>query len=208
MCAAIGSVEWLGGRNNSAECARLFGGGADTMILALAGRRIDRPDATDARFPLQNVERVTESVRKLLAERKVTGLVSSAACGADLIALSEAGKLGIRRRVVLPSSREKFRQSSVVDRPGEWGGMYDKVMDELSAAGDVLVLNTGGKGDPYTSVSHTILDEASAMGKEQRQLVDAVMIWDGVQRDNPDYTAEFGTEARRRGMAVLEIKTA
>ena len=81
----------------------------------------------------------------LLSENGVTALATSAACGADLIGLSEAGKLGIRRRVVLPFSREKFRAESVIDRPGEWGHLYDMVLDEVSAMGD-LVITRGAEG--------------------------------------------------------------
>jgi len=65
------------------------------MIIALAGRRVDSADAKDPRFPLGNVERVRRLARAVLEEKGATALVSSAACGADLIALSEAGQLGL-----------------------------------------------------------------------------------------------------------------
>ena len=61
------------------------------MILALAGRRIDSNDADEVRFPLRNVGRVSKEVETLLSEDGVMALVASAACGADLIGLSEAG---------------------------------------------------------------------------------------------------------------------
>ena len=47
-------------------------------------------------------------------------LVCSAACGADLIALQAAGRVSLRRRIVLPFEPSRFRDSSVVDRPGDW----------------------------------------------------------------------------------------
>ena len=91
------------------------------MIIALAGRRVDSADAKESRFPLRNVERVRTRARAVLKEKGATTLVSSAACGADLIAVSEAGQLGLRRRVILPFGRSRFQESSVTDRPGEWG---------------------------------------------------------------------------------------
>src|SRR5882672_10452911 len=94
------------------------------MIIALAGRRVDSADAKQPRFPPRNVERVHTQTRAVLKEKGATALVSSAACGADLIALSEAGQLGLRRRVILPFERRRFRETSVTDRPGEWGRLY------------------------------------------------------------------------------------
>src|ERR1019366_7008755 len=101
------------------------------MIIALAGRRVDSADAKESRFPLRNVGIVRTRARAALKEIGATALVSSAACGADLIALSEAGKLGLRRRVVLPFERSRFRDTSVTDRPGDWGPLYDQVLDAV-----------------------------------------------------------------------------
>jgi hypothetical protein len=56
-------------------------------VIALAGRRIDAIDAKAARFPLQAVPLVRERVSDLLQREHAKALVSSAACGADLIAL-------------------------------------------------------------------------------------------------------------------------
>ena len=177
------------------------------MILALAGRRIDAMDAKPPRFPLQNVDRVREAVHRLLVQEGATAVVSSAACGADLIALVEAGKLGLRRRVVLPFTREKFRESSVVDRPGEWGGLYDAVLNEVDAMGDLVLVGGLDKADAHTTASRLILGQAIALGQERREAVGAVMIWDGASRGTKDYTAEFGGEARKRGLPVFEIVT-
>jgi hypothetical protein len=105
------------------------------MIIALAGRRVDSAEAKESRFPAQNVETVRKRIRAVLRDKSATVLVSSGACGADLIALSEAGQLGLRRRVILPLERERFRDTSVTDRPGEWGPLYDQVLDESESGG-------------------------------------------------------------------------
>jgi hypothetical protein len=57
------------------------------MIIALAGRRIDPPRADTPRFPLANMPAVRGRIHTLLVEQKAQGLVCSAACGADLLAL-------------------------------------------------------------------------------------------------------------------------
>ena len=62
-------------------------------------------------------------------------LVSSAARGADLLALEEAGNLGMRRRCIPPFNRKRFRETSVVDQPGDWGNLYERIVDAVEANG-------------------------------------------------------------------------
>jgi hypothetical protein len=96
------------------------------MVIALAGRRVDPPDADFVRFPLKNVLAVRLRIRDALTRHAATTVVASAACGSDLLALDEAGALGLRRRIVLPFDRARFRMTSVVDRPGDWGALFDR----------------------------------------------------------------------------------
>jgi hypothetical protein len=177
------------------------------MIIALAGRRVDALDASQPRFPPQNVENVGRAVRALLQQHNATALICSAACGADLIGLAEAGKLGLRRRVVLPFGREKFRETSVVDRPGDWGKLYDTILDEVEAKGDLVVIEVEKAGDPYSATNRAILKEAIAVGQTASETTAAVLLWDGISRGDKDYTDQFGAEARKRGLKVLEIPT-
>src|SRR5690348_16798311 len=120
------------------------------MIVALAGRRVDAADAQQQRFPLQNVSIVKTRVRTVLQDHGVSTLVCSAACGADLIALCEAGPLGLRRRVVLPFDRSHFRETSVVDRPGGWGALYDQILDQVEAAGDLIIIPNASEEEAYS----------------------------------------------------------
>jgi hypothetical protein len=177
------------------------------MIIALAGRRVDAVDASEPRFPLQNVENVRAAVRTLLQQHGTTAVVSSAACGSDLIGLSEAGELGLGRRIVLPFGREKFRDTSVVDRPGEWGKLYDTILDDVEAKGDLVVIDKKKDDEPYSATNQAILDEAITLGKQRGESVSAALVWDGAPRGKDDYTDQFGAEARKRGLAVLEIPT-
>ena len=76
-------------------------------VIALAGRRIDAPETKPARFPLKNVPIVRERLAALLAAEHAEALVCSAACGADLIALAEAERLGELQRKLLEAARPK-----------------------------------------------------------------------------------------------------
>src|ERR1700674_843044 len=114
------------------------------MVFAIAGRRIDAPDSDTPRFPLRNVGLVSKRVRALLEARKPTALVSSAACGADLIALEQASELGIKYRVILPFDPDRFRITSVVDRPGDWGPVYDRLINKITSSEDLIVSPSKG----------------------------------------------------------------
>jgi hypothetical protein len=177
------------------------------MIIALAGRRVDSAEVREPRFPATNVETVRMRIRAILQEKSATALVSSAACGADLIALSEAGQLGLRRRVILPLERGRFRDTSVTDRPGNWGSLYDQILDAVEAAGDLVILPKQLDNEAYSAANRAILDEAVALARTVHEPATAVLVWDGTSRGDDDLTEEFGVEASRRGLVVAEVRT-
>ncbi len=178
------------------------------MIFALAGRRIDQVSAKTRTFPLANVEMVRSRIREALQTYRTPALVSSSACGADLCSLLEAGEMGIRRRVVIPFDREKFRETSVIDRPGDWGAAYDQVLDEVAAKGDLVVLGMHPEDiECYLRTNEAILDEATALSKHLGEQVTAVLLWNQSPRGEDDATARFGESAKKRNMPVLEIST-
>jgi hypothetical protein len=72
----------------------------DTAVVALAGRRIGAVDINPSRFPLEVVPIVRRRRTNLLPRKRAVALVCSAACGADLLALEEAERLGLRRRII------------------------------------------------------------------------------------------------------------
>lgn len=177
------------------------------MIIALAGRRVDAADAKQRRFPAENVDIVRKRIRAMLQTQCAVALVGSAACGADLLALSEAGKLGLRRSVVLPFDRGKFRTTSVTDRPGDWGPLYDKQLNKVEKSGDLLVVHASSEDNAYAEVNHAIVDKALSLGQELRDRVIAVLVWDGKSRGEGDLTDEFGVYARNKSIPVVEVMT-
>ena len=135
-------------------------------IVAAAGRRIDPWDATVPRFPSSAVRETRRRIDDTLVRHKAIALVTSAACGADLLALSSAADLRLRRRVVLPFAPELFRKTSVTDRPGEWGPVFDETLLQLQAAGDVLILDGSPDDDGYAAVGEAILGEVERLAGE------------------------------------------
>lgn len=179
------------------------------MVIALAGRRIDAAGAVPERFPLSNLPRVEARLRRELQHVGARAIVCSAACGADLIALSIAGEMRLRRRAILPFDAARFRETSVVDRPGEWGSVFDRTARQLRDSGDLVVMtgSEAGAPDPYVAVNSRILDEAQSLARDTHDAVLALLVWDGQPRGDDDVTAAFGAEARGRGVPVREVST-
>ena len=176
-------------------------------VVVLAGRRVDAAEAEAPRFPAHNLATVEERISELLRESDARVLVCAAACGADILALEAASNLGIRRRVVLPYSRELFRETSVVDRPGDWGVRYDRLLDEIAARGDLVVLGFDhGDNTTYLATNSAIIDEACKVAEQQYEIL-AVIVWDKESRGEDDVTAAFRSEAVNRGLRVEDVPT-
>jgi hypothetical protein len=177
-------------------------------VVALAGRRIDPPEASRPRFPLERVEPVRSALRRVLQERSARAVVASAACGADLIALGLAEELGLQARVVLPFPPAQFRSGSVTDRPGEWAGVFERIVTKARVSGDLVLLPSGSKGgSAYAAANVAILDEAERLAADRGALAVAIIVWDGESRGGGDLTENFAMLARGRGMDVLEVST-
>ena len=177
------------------------------MVIALAGRRVDAPDAEEKRFSPENIERVRREIRDFLKAENATVLVCAAACGADILASEEAGALGIRRRVVLPYDKVTFKHSSVIDRPGDWGERYDHILAEVDSKGDLIVDDYDEDEESYFAANHDILDQAEELAEETGQQLAALVVWNGQARGDEDVTGHFLEEAKQRGLKVTEINT-
>jgi tetratricopeptide (TPR) repeat protein len=178
------------------------------LVIAMAGRRVDTPNAEVSRFPASNVPAVTQRIRTALVSTCASTLVCSAACGVDIIALEVAGELGLRRRIVLPFGRDLFRETSVVDRDGTWGGRFDLVLQAAITSGDVIELGHA-KDDPnvFTATNEAILDEAIHQGSATGLRTLAMVVWDGVSRGADDITKAFLNEAQCRKLEVVAVPT-
>lgn len=177
------------------------------MVVALAGRRIDSPDAKQRRFPPENVAQVHDRIAAELKRSSGTALVCSAACGADLLALEAALALNIACYIVLPFDPGRFRKTSVTDRPGEWGEQFDRVL----GAGRVEQLDNLGlaEDDPnaYLITNTAILDRAKSLAADPSEPVFAFIVWDQQARDQQDITLAFREQAEARGFQIRDIPT-
>ena len=172
-------------------------------VIIEAGRRVDLPDAQVPRFPQSNVPQVSERIRSLLGKQNPQTVVCSAACGADLLLLQAAGEMHIQQVVLLPSEPGAFRKSSVMDRPGNWGELYDKVLK--TARVEILKLPEGQEG--YLKINIELLERGQQLAREDGVPAEALVVWNGSSRGPDDVTAHFLHEAKLRKMTVLGIST-
>jgi hypothetical protein len=180
------------------------------MIIALAGRRIDAPDAKAIRFPLTNVEKVKKELTKFFISSRPVALVCSGACGADLLALLVAGDLRIQRKMVLPFEAARFRSTSVTDRPGDWGILFDEISEKVNEEGGLIILNYPvDDKDAYEKTNSEILNQAENLAKQfnSEKDVTEVIVWEGGPKEKNDVTNHFMQEGLKRGFAIKEIKT-
>jgi hypothetical protein len=185
-------------------------------VVAVAGRRVDAPDSLVRRFPADRIE----AVRARLGDRLSTlarggarTLVASAACGTDLLALEEADRLGFRLRVVLPFEPAQFRSVSVVDRPGDWGSRFDRLVEQVGRRRDLVVLGSRPDDDgAFLATSDAILQEALALARDpagppRPDLVSVLVVWDEASRGPDDVTAAFRARAVELRCQVEDLRT-
>jgi hypothetical protein len=186
--------------------------GLTTSVVALAGRRTDLAGAQPPRFPLDQVPEVSRRIAGVLKSVGAVALVCSGACGADLAALEEAERLGVRRRIVLPFAPARFRVTSVIDRPGGWGPKFDRQIAATIAAGDLVILN----GDPdndiaYAAANEVIVRQATELARpghdQSGHRLISILVWEGTPRAEHDATADFGRLARNAGFKEHTILT-
>ena len=183
-------------------------------VVALSGRRIDAADAPVPRFPLEHAAEVQRRISAVLRKTHAKLLVCSAACGADLLALEVARELGLDVRVILAFPRERFRQTSVVDRPGEWGPLFDLQMDLAEQEGALHQIDpVDDPQDAYLRVEDAILDQAASRAARSRKgrsvkiagRVTAVAVWNGQSTGDQDATEVFVRRAHARGFEVCHV---
>ena len=184
------------------------------MIVALAGRRIDAEDADAMRFPADQIKRVREEIKRFFIVNNPDWLVCSGACGADLIALDVAIELNMSAKMVLSFDADTFRSTSVTDRKGNWGILFDSIYDELNEKANVIILNfTKDDKDAYEKTNVAILKTADALFKEKQNFDPtsakkvAIIIWEGKPKESNDTTDHFRQLAIKGDYAIEEINS-
>jgi hypothetical protein len=176
-------------------------------IVALAGRRIDLPDASPERFPLRNIERVRHAVQLQLREHRASWLVSSAAAGADIVGIEAAIDIGLHCRIVLSPDVEEFMRSSVEDRGPYWEQKFRVVLATARPEDIVLVPQCSADSNTFKAINQRILSETIALASFTASTPICIAAWDGLKRESEDFTADFVERAAALKIPILNIST-
>ena len=175
-----------------------------SKAAVVAGRRIDAKDASDKRFPLENVGIVKRRLEERFAEFDLAKVVSSAACGADLIALMIAIEHRLQVKIVLPYDPTRFLTSSVIDRPGDWGPMFWKAISYAKTSAGLVILN----GSEGAQVAYDAVTAELFVGYRADALwTIAIAVWDGECRGDDDATCDFISHAKQSHLDVIHVPT-
>ena len=95
---------------------------------------------------------------------------------------------------------------SVTDRPGDWGGLYDRIIADVEADGGltVLGLERGSEG-VYRRANETMIDLASRLAVEGDP-PRVCIVWEGSEREG-DVSNDLAESGRERGWPVDEVLT-
>lgn len=177
-----------------------------TRVAVLAGRRIDAPASGTKRFPLERITDVNRLIEEVFVFEGVTALVSSAACGADLIALELARARNLKTRIILPFDVETFKKISVTDRPGNWEESYYDAIGYAQESDDLVVLGVPVEGASAFSITNqNLIAEAALVAGDSKPL--AITVWDGASRGKDDATSEFRKLATEGGFDLVNVST-
>lgn len=176
-------------------------------VVTLAGRRPDAEDADKIRFPSTNADMVRQRLHELFQREAYKTLISSAACGTDLLAIGVALQLGMQTFIVLPFAPEVFRRLSVTDRPGDWGEPFDEVIGQAKQAGTLRILNYAEENtEAFLKTNEQMV--ALAQSQVQANITPVcVLVWDGQPKGEDDATQQFGHLCREAGFPVIEVST-
>ena len=187
----------------SAIVAAVKGG----AIVAAAGRRIDPDDATVTRFPLAAIRQTRRRIDDTLVR---CGPLRSSPRPHAVPTFWHSRRPPISAcgdASCCHSIPELFRETSVTDRPGDWGPVFDETLLQLRAAGDVVLLDESPDDAGYAAAGEAILDEAERIAGENGDRLVAMIVWDGRPRTGVDLTARFRESAARRGFEIVDVPT-
>ena len=100
----------------------------------------------------------------------------------------------------------------MTDRPGEWGPLYDRLIAEAKAAGDLVVLSGTDDDDASYAVANTTivheaegLAQATSDGRPYRLV--AVIVWEGSAREGTDASGGLLALAKQAGFEERSVLT-
>jgi MAP3K TRAFs-binding domain len=183
QCRAL-SFKLYGNREKLDFC---FPSGA---VAVFAGHMLDAPGRPKPRFPITAAESVRERMKAWLATKAIRFSFSSAACGSDLIFLTEAQKAGVETHVVLPFAASHFIETSVRGGGKYWVSAFERALEKVAS---LTILNdevADEKSSVYDFTNRMVAAKARLLASTLDLQVKALAVWDGQPGDGRGGTAD------------------
>lgn len=177
-------------------------------VVVGAGHMLDAPDRPHPRFPREREPAVAREVLAVLVEEGVGPgdlVLTSGACGADML-IAEAGLgLGAHVRLLLPLPAEQVAQRSLAGWRGELEPRLWALLERCEVREQSRELGRPPAGtDAYERANVWCLSTARVEAGDTRPL--ALVVWDGSDAaDGRGGTAHFVHQARRLGARVRTV---
>jgi class 3 adenylate cyclase/tetratricopeptide (TPR) repeat protein len=161
------------------------------QLIVFAGHLPDFPGSGRVRFPESAVPQVRDALFAQLTRMKArVGLVSASA-GADLIFTEALQEAGGTLHLVLPWSREEFRNTSVVPYGPMWAPLYEKALESAATVREI-----GHLYEPHSEVGWEFTMEVTAgialnAARAMRLDVQPMVLWDGMPGWGAGGTGDF-----------------
>ena len=172
-------------------------------VVVVSGHMLDAPDRAQPRFPLDQVPRVTEAVRRAFDEWTVgseTTVVTGGARGTDIIAAEEARRRGARIRLVLALPPTEFEERSVALPGTDWLERFRVLLE----GADVEVIDDATGSDVFARTNARLIELAGALDSQPCVLV----VWNGREGDGPggtrDFIAQLGYEGPGERVRIID----
>ena len=150
----------------------------DRCIMSFAGHMIDQPSRWPVRFPAYAEQAVQKSMQDVLLRYKPEIVVSSAACGGDLIFAEQALAVNASLYIILPfEDREDFIARSVSFAGDGWIQRFNYVCQKASA---VLHIHPGGFINPndFERNQYAIMMFTLGYGKAEQMRIINLALYD------------------------------
>ena len=192
------------GRNQNLldHCFRL------PRIVVCSGHMFDRLDRKQPRFPHQLEARVQKEIKARLAQMEAQVGFSSLACGADMIFAEAVLERGGEINVVLPFSKDDFKESSVEFIPGtSFGDRFERILENSATLTNLSELGTAIDPAAYEYCNQVLMGLALLKGRFLGLDVMPLAVWDGRTGDGRGGTQSFVEfwEKRRTKVEIIYL---
>lgn len=174
------------------------------MVVLFSGHMIDRP-GRPTRFLPALVPAAAAAIASVLAEWDIGPadlVVSSAACGGDLLFAEAARARGARLEIRIPTREAEFLEASVSFAGPEWRQAFERIRNAPDVRSRIMPAELGPAPrdvDPFERLNRWLLCTALVHGHGRLRFLG---LWDGQEGEGPGSIKPLHDAAREHSQQV------